>query len=137
MMVTAQGADHTVGNMPRLKSREMTLEQILDASVKDQVKVAAQDSLGFCIFGRTITTTQLPFIVNAINAAQGTQLTEEFFYQLGTDALKYEDEFNRQAGFSESDDDLPKFFYDEALPPTQHVARFRGADVHGIYARLN
>jgi aldehyde:ferredoxin oxidoreductase len=137
MMVTAQGADHTVGNMPRLKSREMTLEQILDASVKDQVKVAAQDSLGFCIFGRTITTTQLPFIVNAINAAQGTQLTEEFFYQLGTDALKYEDEFNRQAGFGESDDDLPKFFYDEALPPTQHVARFRGADVHGIYARLN
>ena len=28
MMVTAQGADHTAGNLPRLKTREMDLESL-------------------------------------------------------------------------------------------------------------
>ena len=31
---------------------------------------------------------------------------------------------------------LPAFFYTEALPPTNHVARFHGADVHTMYERL-
>ena len=136
MMATAQGADHTVGNLPRLKTRTMSLEELLILSLQDQVKVAATDSLGLCIFGRTVTTTQLPFIVNAINAANGTTLTEEFFYVLGREALRMEHEFNRLAGFSDKDDELPRFFYDEPLAPTNQTARFHGADVHDMYAAL-
>ena len=31
--------------------------------------------------------------------------------------------FNRAAGFTEADDELPAFFYDEPLPPSNKAAR--------------
>jgi aldehyde:ferredoxin oxidoreductase len=136
MMVTAQGADHTAGNLPRLKTREMDLETLMDLSLKQQVKVAANDSLGLCVFGQSVTNTNLDFLTDAINAAHGTTLTPAFFEELGAATLRYEFEFNRQAGFTAADDDLPEFFYQEPLPPTDHVARFRGDDVHQIFAPL-
>jgi aldehyde:ferredoxin oxidoreductase len=136
MMATAQGADHTTGNLPRLKTREMDAAAIIAQSLISQTSTAAQDSLGLCIFGRSVTEAQLQFIVDAINAAQGTSLTTDFFPALGRETLRLEYEFNRQAGFTEKDDELPDFFYREALPPTHHVARFHGADVHGMYEGL-
>jgi len=136
MMATAQGADHTTGNLPRLKTREMDLESLVSQSLLHQTRVAANDSLGLCIFGMSVTNPNTEFLTNAINAAHGTTLTPAFFEALGRDALRLEKEFNRQAGFTEKDDELPAFFYTEALPPTNHVARFHGADVHRMYERL-
>jgi len=136
MMTTAQGADHTAGNLPRLKTREMDLESLVSQSLLHQTRVAANDSLGLCIFGMSVTNPNTEFLTNAINAAHGTTLTPAFFEALGRDALRLEKEFNRQAGFTEKDDELPAFFYTEALPPTNHVARFHGADVHQMYERL-
>jgi len=136
MMATAQGADHTAGNLPRLKTREMDLESLVSQSLLHQTRCAANDSLGLCIFGMTVTNPNTEFMANAINAAHGTSLTPAFFEALGRDALRLEKEFNRQAGFTEKDDELPAFFYTEALPPTNHVARFHGADVHRMYERL-
>ncbi|HHY58889.1 MAG TPA: aldehyde ferredoxin oxidoreductase [Chloroflexi bacterium] len=136
MMVTAQGADHTAGNLPRLKTREMDLETLLDLSLKQQIKVAANDSLGLCVFGQSVTNANLEFLTDAINAAHGAELAPAFFEELGRMTLAYEREFNRQAGFTAADDELPAFFYQEALPPTQHVARFHGDQVHGIYDGL-
>lgn len=136
MMATAQGADHTAGNLPRLKTREMDLESLVSQSLLHQTRVAANDSLGLCIFGMTVTNPNTEFLANAINAAHGTTLTPDFFEALGRDALRLEKEFNRQAGFTEKDDELPAFFYTEALPPTNHVARFHGPDVHQMYERL-
>ena len=136
MMATAQGADHTTGNLPRLKTREMDLESLVSQSLLHQTRVAANDSLGLCIFGMSVTNPNTEFLTNAINAAHGTTLTPAFFEALGRDALRLEKEFNRQAGFTEKDDELPAFFYTEALPPTNHVARFHGPDVHKMYERL-
>ncbi len=136
MMATAQGADHTAGNLPRLKSREMDTETLLAQSLAQQVKVAANDSLGLCVFGQSVTNTNLEFLATTLNAAHGTRLTPEFFEALGRETLKLEQEFNRRAGFTAKDDELPEFFYTEPIPPTNHVARFHGADVHGIYDRL-
>ena len=51
--------------------------------------------------------------------------------------LDYEREFNRQAGFTAADDELPGFFYAESLPPTGQTARFHGEDVHRIYDELD
>jgi aldehyde:ferredoxin oxidoreductase len=136
MMATAQGADHTAGNLPRLKTREMDPAAIISQSLTAQTNTAAQDSLGLCIFGRSVTEAQMQFIVDALNAAHGTTFTPDFYSALGRETLRLEYEFNRQAGFTEKDDELPDFFYQEALPPTNHVARFRGADVHGMYEGL-
>jgi aldehyde:ferredoxin oxidoreductase len=136
MMATAQGADHTAGNLPRLKTREMDLASMIEQSLVAQTNTAATDSLGLCIFGRSVTEPNIEFIVNAINAACGTALTADFFAALGRETLRLEREFNRRAGFTAKDDELPEFFYTEALPPTNHVARFHGADVHDMYERL-
>jgi len=136
MMATAQGADHTTGNMPRLKTREMDTEALLGSSLAAQIATAATDSLGLCVFGRSVTEPNTEFLANALNAALGTSLTKDFFAALGRETLRLEREFNRRAGFSEKDDELPEFFYREALPPTNHVARFHGADVHGMFDRL-
>ncbi len=136
MMVTAQGADHTAGNLPRLKTREMDGDALISQSLAQQTKVAATDSLGLCIFGQSVTNPNTEFMANAINAAFGTSLTPAFFEALGRETLKLEAEFNRRAGFTEKDDELPEFFYQEPIAPTNHVARFHGAQVHGMYERL-
>ncbi len=137
MMVTAQGADHTTGNAPRLKTRSMTPDEIINASLREQILSAATDSVGLCVFGRSVTNAQTEFIASAINDAVGTQLTSDFFFELGRETLRLEWEFNQQAGFTTQDDDLPGFFYEEPLPPTSHVARFRGEDVRELFDRLD
>jgi aldehyde:ferredoxin oxidoreductase len=136
MMATAQGADHTTGNLPRLKTREMDAETLIAQSLVAQTNAAATDSLGLCIFGRSVTEPNVEFLVNALNAAHGTALTTDFFAALGRETLRLEAEFNRRAGFTAKDDELPEFFYTEPLEPTNHVARFHGEDVHGMYERL-
>ena len=136
MMATAQGADHTAGNLARLKSRDMSLEQLLEASLKVQVQCATSDSIGLCIFGRTVTDAQYPFLAEAANATHGTAITPDFFTQLGADALKLESEFNTKAGFGAADDELPSFFYTEPLAPANQAARFHVAAVHEMYEQL-
>ena len=129
MMVTAQGADHTAGNVPRMQTSDLGTDEIVDASMEAQVVMAAADSLGLCIFGRNVTNNHLQMIADAINAAVGTELDAAFFARLGRDTLRLEDEFNRAAGFTVADDELPAFFYEEALPPSNKVARFHGEEV--------
>jgi aldehyde:ferredoxin oxidoreductase len=136
MMATAQGADHTAGNLPRLNTREMDLDAIISQSLVVQTNVAATDSLGLCVFGRSVTEPNVAFIIDAINAAHGTSLTPDFWPALGRETLRLEHEFNRRAGFTAKDDELPAFFYSEQLPPTNRVARFHGPEVHGMYERL-
>ena len=136
MMVTAQGADHTAGNVARYKSKEKGLDDLLKASMGAQVVSAATDSLGLCVFGGAVTTKKLDFIVDTLNKAHGTEFTEEFFTELGQETLRLEKEFNRQAGFTAADDELPDFFYKEAINPSKDIARFHGEEVHGIYDRL-
>ncbi len=129
MMVTAQGADHTAGNVPTMDCNGKSIEELVAASVEAQVTIAASDSLGLCIFGRSVTNTNVEFVVNAINDALGTDLGEEFFFELGRKTLEYEQAFNRAAGFSEADDELPAFFYEEPLAPTAKVARLHAGEV--------
>ena len=83
MMATAQGADHTAGNLPRLKTREMDAAAIVAQSVAHQARIAANDSLGLCIFGMSVTTPNYEFITNAINAAHGTSLTPDVLRRAG------------------------------------------------------
>ena len=129
MMVTAQGADHTAGNVPTMDCTDKTMEEMVAASVEAQVLTAAADSLGLCMFGRSVTNTRIDFVMSAINQALGTELTPSFFTELGSDVLKLEDQFNAAAGFTVEDDELPSFFYDEPVAPTNKVARIHGPDV--------
>ncbi len=130
MMVTAQGADHTTGNLPVFDCKGKTTEELVEASLGIQTACAAADSLGLCIFGRSVTNVSAELVVNALNDAHGTQLDPSFMQTLGLETLRMEWAFNKAAGFTEKDDELPEFFYAEALAPSNKTARHRSAEVN-------
>jgi len=130
MMMTAQGADHTAGNMPQYDCKDKDANELVGVSLDAQVSCATADSLGLCIFGRSVTNTHTDFIINACNEAHGIQLETAFFQQLGKETLELEAQFNKAAGFTEADDELPAFFYDEALPPSNKAARWHSSEVN-------
>ncbi|MCP4765165.1 MAG: aldehyde ferredoxin oxidoreductase [Gammaproteobacteria bacterium] len=130
MMLTAQGADHTAGNVPMMDCKGKPVSELVAASLQSQVSSAAADSLGLCVFGRSVTDTSTELVVNAINDAHGTELEAPFFEDLGRETLQLEQLFNKAAGFVAEDDDLPQFFYDEPLAPTDKVARFHSDEIH-------
>jgi len=130
MMVTAQGADHTAGNLPVFDCKDKTTKQIVEASLGIQTACAAADSLGLCIFGRSVTNVSAELVVTALNDAHGTQLDTSFMKTLGLETLRNEWAFNKQAGFTEKDDELPDFFYNEPLAPSNKAARHRSAEVN-------
>ena len=61
-------------------------------------------------------------MTNPETVATGTVVSIQY-------TLRLEDEFNRAAGFTVDDDELPNFFYDEELPPTNKAARFHAEEV--------
>ena len=130
MMTTAQGADHTTGNMPSYTGGEHSTSELVELSMDTQVNCAAGDSIGICVFGRSVTNNNHQLIIDALNDALGTKLKSNFLRILGRKTLRLEDEFNIAAGFTDDDDELPDFFYQEALPPTNNKARHHTAEVN-------
>lgn len=122
MMTSAQGADHTTGNVPGLDCAGKTPQELAAASYGSQVNCAVADSIGFCLFGRSVTDTNRDLIAQSINASVGAGIDAAFLDALGRETLRIEHAFNRAAGFTAEDDRLPDFFYDEPLPPTQRIA---------------
>ncbi len=95
MMATAQGADHTAGNLPRLKDkRDDDWNSCASSACRIRSRPRRNDSLGLCIFGRSVTNAQCPFMMNAINASTGSNVDDSFFFTLGREALTLEHEFN-------------------------------------------
>ena len=136
MMLTAQGADHTVGNLPAYDCKGKSTAELVAASLGAQVSAAAADSLGFCVFGRSVTDQNPELIVTALNDAHGTTFDTTFPRTLGREVIELELAFNRAAGFVEADDELPAFFYGEALAPTGQRARHHADEVHRALREL-
>lgn len=134
MMTTAQGADHTTGNNPTFECAGASIADLARESINLQVLCAAADSLGLCLFGRSVTNVQQDFVIGALNDALGTALDGGFFRALGKETLVLERAFNRAAGFTEADDALPAFFMQEALPPTGKTGRL---DTHAVVDAVN
>lgn len=136
MMASAQGADHTAGNLPVFDCKGKTTDELVAASLGIQAMTAAADSLGLCIFGRSVHNVSPELITEALNAAHGTRLEASFFQSLGMETLRMEREFNRAAGFTEKDDELPEFFYTEPLSPTNKAARHHSREVNRRLSEL-
>ena len=130
MMVTAQGADHTTGNIPAFQCDGKTTEELVEASLEIQTICAAADSLGLCLFGRTVTNESIDFVVDALNQAHGTSFDESKFMEIGREALEMEWQFNKDAGFTDDDDEMPDFFFSEALAPSGKKHRHTSAGVN-------
>ncbi len=72
----------------------------------------------------------MELIATALNDAHGTDFEPAFLVDIGREVLQMEWQFNRQAGFTEADDELPSFFYDEALAPSGKTLRHDAAAVN-------
>ena len=111
MMLSAQGADHTVGNVPAYDCKDKDAKELVAVSLDTQVLVAATDSLGLCLFGRSVTNSHQAFIIDAIEAATGAKLGGDFMVRLGRETLRLEAEFNRAAGFTGAGDGVAGVFF--------------------------
>jgi aldehyde:ferredoxin oxidoreductase len=121
------GADHTAGNLVgAYLTRQLDplkKEGQVETSRNLQIAMAAADCTGMCFMGIVALTTPEGggAFLNAINARFGTKLGPDDIPALGVRVLKAEREFNRKAGFTNLDDRLPRFFYEEPLPPHNTV----------------
>ncbi len=122
------GADHTAGNLVGAY-----LEGVLDpldpkgqveTSRFLQIAMAAFDTMGQCFMANValLSPDSLAAFSKVIEAKLGTPLAPDYFpHTLGIRVLKAEREFNRKAGFTKEADRLPRFFYEEPLPPHHTV----------------
>jgi aldehyde:ferredoxin oxidoreductase len=124
---STQGADHTMGYTiatnilgvggsvdPLSKEGQVELSRNL------QIATAAIDSTGMCLFiafAALDDATCLPSLIDMINARFGIGLVADDVTNLGMNILKLEHAFNQAAGFTNKDDRLPEFFYEEAIAP--------------------
>jgi aldehyde:ferredoxin oxidoreductase len=121
------GADHTAGNLVGAylggKLDPLTAEGQMEASRNAQVNMAFIDSTGLCLFAGSCLRTPKgkEAFLKALSARLGKPMGAEDMNNLGILILQAEREFNRKAGLTEKDDRLPKFFYEEPLPPHNKV----------------
>ncbi|MGB7184702.1 MAG: aldehyde ferredoxin oxidoreductase C-terminal domain-containing protein [Burkholderiaceae bacterium] len=136
MMLTAQGADHTVGNLPGFDCKGKTIEELARQSYNVQLNSAIADSTGLCLFGRSVNDTHRQLLADAINSAFDAGITPDFFLEIARDTLRFEAQFNEQAGFTEADDELPQFMLDEGLAPTNNKGRLHSAEVNKVMREI-
>ncbi|MEJ2727270.1 MAG: aldehyde ferredoxin oxidoreductase C-terminal domain-containing protein [Deltaproteobacteria bacterium] len=122
------GADHTAGNVIGLclqgKLDPLQAEGVVEISRNLQIAMAAFDCTGQCFMATVAAFDPEPgeTFRKLLSAKLGTELgPEDFPGAMGVRVLKAEREFNQKAGFTNQDDRLPKFFYEEPLPPHDTV----------------
>ena len=124
------GGDHTAGwvvdqNLEEFggKLDRFSSEGQVEASRNTQIHMAAVDSVGICDFAQSglASPEGIANVYKMVAAKSGKPFGEEDWTALGIRTLKAEREFNRNAGFTNKDDRLPKMFYEEPLPPTNKV----------------
>ncbi len=115
---TPQGADHTCGLTIRAQINHLDPNVQKDVSLNAQLNMAGYDTLGACIFaGFGYAATPDGVVKRLLSARYGwDDLPDNVLQALGKETIKMEREFNRQAGFTEEDDRLPKWMTKEAIP---------------------
>jgi aldehyde:ferredoxin oxidoreductase len=137
------GADHTAGYT--ITANILSVGGSVDPMKTDgqavlsknlQIATAMLDSLGLCIFV-AFPVLDLPAAFEAIHemveAHTGTKWDAAELMQLGREVLTMERMFNERAGFTPADDRLPKFFYEEQLPPHNVVFSVSDEDLDSVY----
>jgi aldehyde:ferredoxin oxidoreductase len=122
------GADHTAGNLVGLYLTQaldpLKKEGQVEASRFLQIAMAAFDATGLCFMASValLSPEAGEAFRQLLSARSGTRFgPDDFPDALGRRVLKAEREFNGRAGFSRQDDRLPKFYYEEPLPPHNTV----------------
>jgi aldehyde:ferredoxin oxidoreductase len=130
------GADHTAGNVIGLclqgKLDPLQSEGVVEISRNLQIAMAAFDCTGQCFMATVAAFDPEPgeMFRKLLSAKLGTELgPEDFPGAMGVRVLKAEREFNKKSGFTNQDDRLPKFFYEEPLPPHNTVFKISDEEI--------
>lgn len=89
------------------------------------------DNIGMClmVYASLNSPEARQTFLDVTNAKLGPQLALKDMASLGRRILKAEREFNIRAGFTAEDDRLPRFFYEEPLPPHNKVFPFSDEEI--------
>ncbi|MEW6184442.1 MAG: aldehyde ferredoxin oxidoreductase C-terminal domain-containing protein [Thermodesulfobacteriota bacterium] len=134
---TPMGADHTAGNLvgPSMagKLNPLSAEGQVEASRNAQIRVAAMDATGLCVFvlGAVNTPEGEEALLRLLKAKNGLDPGADWLDETGKRILRAEKDFNRRAGFTEKDDRLPGYFYKEPLPPHNTVVLISDEEMDG------
>ncbi len=124
---TPMGADHTAGY--GVCQNVLKVGGDVDGHKKEgniaisknlQVATAAVDSLGLCLFVAFAILDDargVPCMARLVSGLTGRDFSVDEMIAMGANCLKDELDFNRRAGFTDADDQLPRFFQQETLPP--------------------
>ena len=140
---STMGADHTAGyavatNILKVGGFVDPLkpEGQVELSRNLQIATAAIDSTGMCLFIAFAVLDQpetFQALVDMINAFYGLSLTGDDVTALGKKVLSMERDFNTRAGFSAKHDRLPRFFYNEKLPPHNITWTIKDEELDQVY----
>ena len=124
------GADHTAGLIvnPGLGEDDFAIK-----SQQAQLVNAAADSSGFCQF----LQPTLDDIATFYGLLYGEKVSREQVADMGWQCLKDEWEFNRRAGFTSADDDLPDCMKQDAVGPANFVYDVKPEIVARAYERFD
>ena len=137
---TPMGGDHTAGWVvgDNLEEFGGTLDRFsaegqVENSRNSQLHMAAVDTVGICDFAQSGFGAGLDNVCKMVAAKLGKPFSEEDWAALGVRILKAERELNRNAGFTNKDDRLPKMFYEEPLPPHNKVVVVTDEDMDSTW----
>jgi len=140
---STMGADHTAGyavatNILKVGGFVDPLkpEGQIELSRNLQIATAAIDATGMCLFIAFAVLDQpetFQALVDMINAFYGLSLTGDDVTELGKKILSMERDFNSRAGFGPRHDRLPRFFYNEKLPPHNITWTMKDEDLDRVY----
>ncbi len=116
------GADHTAG---LIINPGMPADQFAQASQESQIINAVCDSSGFCQF----LQPTIADIARFYSLLYGEEVTREQAADLGWQCLEDEWAFNKRAGFTAADDDLPEVMKTEGVGPDHSLKFAVPADV--------
>ncbi|MDY0226504.1 MAG: aldehyde ferredoxin oxidoreductase C-terminal domain-containing protein [Desulfomicrobium apsheronum] len=124
---TPMGADHTAGygvcqNVLKVGGDVdgHKKEGNIEISKNLQIATAAVDSLGLCLFVAFAILDDargVPCMAKLISGLTGKEMSVDEMIDIGVNCLKDELDFNKRAGFTDEDDQLPRFFREELLAP--------------------
>lgn len=124
---TTMGADHTAGYTiaPEILSVGGDADPLdsdgkVEMSKELQRSTAVIDSTGYCLF-TAFAVLDIPEglegMVETVNGVLGTDLGVDDIGDIGKQILETERAFNKKAGISEEQDDMPEFLRNEEVSP--------------------
>lgn len=132
--VSPMGADHTAG----IDYRDpLSVEGQVTRSRDNQILMATNDSVGYCFLAMPSKGSLMyEVFAKLINARYGTDLKAEDMINIGITTIREELAFNRSAGWTEVQNQLPGFMRTETLPPNDVVFDIPQEEIEKIYKDL-